>query len=337
MNGIPVYIYGTPGVLGGATTKITHLLGLLRGHVPLQVVAPGVPQLHDRDARRILRDLEIPFGLLKDLSPGTGGTVLAVCEREFFSSGTARRFRDLGLRIVWSNEMMFPFPGEAEAAREGLIDRVLYVSEHQADTLRETHAGVSSRLTGNYIDPADFPFVERRNPAFTLGRLSRADIEKYPLDFPVFYEELDLPEARFRVMAWNGELDKQDRWHRFGPQWELLPANRELAARFLGSLDVFLYPLGHRVKESWGRAVVEAMLTGAVPVVPVGHHFEKLITHGESGFVCREYREYRDVVRRLHEDAPWRRQMSRQAADHARDRICNAEEHRRVWLEALDF
>jgi hypothetical protein len=29
-------------------------------------------------------------------------------------------------------------------------------------------------ITGNYIDPAFFPFKERQNPIFTLGRLSRA-------------------------------------------------------------------------------------------------------------------------------------------------------------------
>jgi hypothetical protein len=125
-----------------------------------------------------------------------------------------------------------------------------------------------------------------------LGRLSRPDPAKYPLDFPVFYEELGLGEVRYRVIAWSPEVAKQYRWHRFGPEWELLPPRKESALRFLHSLDVFLYPLGHRIKESWGRAVVEAMLTGCVPVVPEGHQLHELVvssfsrTRSSSAVTC---------------------------------------------------
>jgi glycosyltransferase involved in cell wall biosynthesis len=170
-----------------------------------------------------------------------------------------------------------------------------------------------------------------------LGRLSRADPMKYPLDFPVFCEEMGLKEVRYRVMAWSPEVQKQYRWHRFGPEWELLPANKQSAQSFLYSLDVFLYPLGHRVKESWGRAVVEAMLTGAVPVVPAGHQFHKLIVHGEIGFICQEFREFKAVVRELYENYPFRMKISRQGAEYAREHLCNPEEHRKKWIEALTF
>jgi len=201
----------------------------------------------------------------------------------------------------------------------------------------ELYQGVPAFQTGNYVDPDDYCWRERANPVFTLGRLSRADPAKYPLDFPVFYEELGLPEVRYRVMAWSPEVQKQYPWHRFGPQWELLPANKQSALSFLYSLDVFLYPLGHRIKESWGRAVVEAMLTGAVPVVPAGHQFHKLLVHGESGFICQGYREFKATVRELYENYPWRLKISRQASAHAREHLCNPEEHRRRWIEALTF
>jgi glycosyltransferase involved in cell wall biosynthesis len=143
--------------------------------------------------------------------------------------------------------------------------------------------------------------------------------------------------VRYRVMAWSPELQKQYRWHRFGPEWELLPANKQSALSFLYSLDVFLYPLGHRVKESWGRAVVEAMLTGAVPVVPAGHQFHKLMVHGESGFICKEFQEFKSVVRELYENYPLRMKISRQGAEYAREHLCNPEEHRKKWIEALTF
>jgi len=286
-NHLPkLYLVGIPGRIGGASTKILHLLRLLRNVFKTTVVLPDIRYLKDKHLREVLEPARIPYTLLKELPKQLEGVALGICERDFFTSGRARELKARGLKVVWSNEMMWPFTGEAEAAKEGLIDRVLFVSEFQAKAFEELYRGLPSFQTGNYIDPDDYVWRERANPIFTLGRLSRPDLNKYPLDFPVFYEELGLPEVRYGVMAWSQDLQKQYRWHRFGPQWELLSAQKESALKFLYSLDVFLYPLGHRIKESWGRAVVEAMLTGCVSVVPAGHQFHKLMVHGESGFIC---------------------------------------------------
>ena len=126
-------------------------------------------------------------------------------------------------------------------------------------------------------------------------------------------------------------------WHRFGPEWELLPTNKVAAAEFLTGLDLFVYPLGHQVVESWGRSTVEAMLTGCVPLVPSGHNFEQMMVHGESGFICNDFAEFKAVARELHQNRALREQIGRAAAHHARTVLCNAEEHRRMWTEALTF
>jgi glycosyltransferase involved in cell wall biosynthesis len=249
----------------------------------------------------------------------------------------AQALKSRGLKLVWSNEMMWPFEGEREAAKAGLVDRVLFVSEFQAQAFAESYAGIPSMITGNYVDPQDYCWSERRNPIFTLGRLSRPDAAKYPLDFPVFYESMGLREVRYRVMAWGPELQKQYRWHRFDTNWDLLIENKIPALNFLRSLDVFLYPIGHRVKESWGRAVVEAMLTGCVPVVPSEHQFHKFISHGETGFICHKFAEFKACIVELFENYPLRKRVSIRASEFAREVICNPGEHRRVWLEALAF
>ena len=332
-----LYLFGVPANIGGASTKMAHLIRLLHKDLKITVVPPEIGFLKDKHLKALLEPYGVPALLLKDLPKKLEGVALAICNHHFFSSGAAREVKARGLRLVWSNEMMFAFQGEAEAAKEGLIDRVLFVSEFQASKFMDMYRGVPWFQTGNYIDPDDYAWRERKNPIFTLGRLSRDDPQKYPLDFPVFYEELGLTEVRYRVMAWSKEVAKQYRWHRFGPEWELLSANKEPAREFLYSLDLFLYPIGHQIKESWGRAVVEAMLTGCVPVVPAGHQFHKLLVHGESGFICQEYREYKACVRELYADHPFRSRLSRQCAERARARLCNPEEHRGTWLEALSF
>jgi len=337
-NALPcLYVIGTPGKLGGASTKLAHLLSLLINDYLITLVAPEVWVKKDRGVRQVLDQHGIGCKLLKELPASLEGTALGICDRDFFSSGRARELKTRGAKVVWSNEMMFPFKGEAEAAKEGLIDRVLFVSNFQENAFAEIHRGVPSMNVGNYIDPDDYVWRERQNLIFTLGRLSRPDPMKYPLNFPAFYEELGLKEVKYRVMAWSQDVQKQYRWHRFGPEWELLPANKQSALSFLYSLDLFLYPIGHQVKESWGRAVVEAMLTGAVPIVPTGHQFHNLLVHGESGFICQEYSEFKAVVQELYENYPLRLKISRQGAEYARNCLCDPAEHRRKWIEALSF
>ncbi len=233
--------------------------------------------------------------------------------------------------------MMWEFKGEAEAVRRGLVDRVVFVSEVQRQAFAGLYAGVEQRLIPNYVAPDSFPYRERRNTTFTIGRLSRPDPVKYPMDFPVSYEELGLEDVRYRIQAWSEELRKKYAWHRFGPEWELLPASKIPTAEFLASLDLFVYPLGHQFVESWGRSTVEAMLTGCVPLVPRGHNFEHMMVHGESGFICGSFAEFKAVARELHHNRALREQIGRQAAHHARTVLCNEEEHRRMWLEALTF
>jgi glycosyltransferase involved in cell wall biosynthesis len=138
-------------------------------------------------------------------------------------------------------------------------------------------------------------------------------------------------------MAWNDALRNRYKWHKFGPEWELLPAAKIPAVRFLQSLDLFVYPLGHNFKESWGRSTVEAMLTGCIPLVPTGHQFENFIIHEDSGFICRNFEEYQFYAKTLSVDYSLQLRVSSNCAERARKHICNREEHRQRWIQALTF
>ena len=209
------------------------------------------------------------------------------------------------------------------------------MSEVQKTALARNYGNLSGVMTGNYIAPELFPFEERRPVGFTIGRLSRPAPEKYPEDFPVFYEQLEIPECRFRIMAWDEQLAQKYKWHHFDKRWDLLKAAQEPQVGFLHSLDLFVYPLGHQFIESWGRSTVEAMLTGCIPLVPPGHHLDKLVVHGETGYICADFEEYRNHAHRLFYDFPFRCRMARQCREHAATSLCVPEEHRKVWLEEV--
>ena len=333
-----LFIYGIPGTVGGAATKIRDIIRLLRSDFEITVVMSDVKYFKSSEVISFLKQYGIKACSRRDVPKELSGCVaLGICELDFFVSGTAQEIKKRGMRLVWSNEMMWEFKGEREAVANGVVDRVLFLSEIQRDAFFEIYRNIDSILIRNFVTPEDFPFVDRSNEVFTIGRLSRPDPVKFSADFPVFYEELGIEDVRFRVQAWSDELKKKYSWHSFSQKWDLLPESKEPARKFLASLDLFVYTLGHTFIESWGRSTLEAMLTGAIPIVPAGHQFHNMMVHGESGFICKEFREFRDAVQHLHRNATLRREMSQKAARYARETICNRVEHKRLWNEALTF
>jgi hypothetical protein len=328
-------VFGWPSFVGGADTKLAHLLRLLNGHLRITVIPNYPEQLEERVWTRELDALGIAYTTLDRLPRRLTGFGLSLCNDYFFTAGKAAQAKERGLKVVWSSEMMWHHEGELEGVKQGLVDKVLYTSEVQKKSLMEGYGKVPGFITGNYIDPDCFPFRDRRHSTFTIGRLSRPDAAKYPEDFPVFYESLGLGDVRYRVMAWDQELRNKYAWHRFNGQWDLLEAAAEPQLQFLHSLDLFVYPLGHKFVESWGRSTVEAMLTGAIPLVPLGHHLENLMEHGKTGYVCHDFLEYQEHAQRLNRDYAARRTMARQCRDQAEHRLCNRAEHLKVWLEVF--
>ena len=335
---ITLALFGIPDAVGGAATKVADLLRLLHGRVRVDVVLSNRTQRTSTERFLRASGLATVATILRaDVRRGSHSVALGVCDVSLFMNEIPEHLNDQGIPLVWSNDMMWEFKGEADAVRRGLIDRVIFVSDPQRRVFANVYAGVEQRLIPNYVAPDLFPCQERRNRTFSIGRLSRPDPVKYPVDFPVFYEELGFEDVRYRVQAWSEELRKKYAWHRFGPEWELLPTNKMSAAEFLASLDLFVYPLGHQVVESWGRSTVEAMLTGCVPLVPKGHNFENMMVHGESGFICDSFSEFRSVARELYRNRALREQIGRHAAHHARSVLCDEHEHRRMWIDALTF
>lgn len=368
-----VHVFGWPGWLGGASTKLAHLLKLLGRHLDLVVVPNDPAELQDAAWVRYIHRCGARCLAFEHLPRRLHGWGLVLCNFEFLTHPRWTEVRRRGLRMAWSNEMMWTHPAELGALTLGQIDCLLYVSAVQRQRLepeyrraltgtvaaspasppagaeeRATsgwlpsalrHHPVPWRITGNYIDPADFPFRPRspsngRWHPLVVGRLSRPDPDKFPEDFPRFYEGLGLRTPRFRVMGWSEELSRRWAGHAFDERWDLLPPLAEAPARFLQSLDLFVYSLGPRFRESWGRAVVEAMLTGAVPLLPRGggHHLEELIRHGEHGFLCADPGEFRDYARRLERDGALRVRLSRAARRWAETSLCSARDHLAAWL-----
>lgn len=368
----PLYFFSWPSKVGGADTKLAHLLPLLSRHARITVIPNGADRLAEEEWRQWMHSLGVKTMLREELPPKLEGWAVSLCNEAFIAKGILGDAMSRGLKIAWSSEMMWHFPAELGAVLFGWIDVVLYTSavqrgmleagyrhalsagtesmepapltdpEAEWGVIHSPHSGKKLRwvTTGNYIDPAQFPFRQRGSGGrpFTIGRLSRPDPDKFPDDFPLTYEQLGLRDpCRFRVMAWSDQL--RDRWqgHPFDARWEFLNAAAEPTVDFLHSLDVLVYDLSPRLRESWGRAVVEAMLTGAVPLVPAGsrHHLENLVPHGIGGFHCHGPEDFGRYARLLQDDPSLLSRMSLAARDWAETRLCNEEEHLALWRKVF--
>jgi glycosyltransferase involved in cell wall biosynthesis len=357
-----IYWFNWPSHVGGADTKFMHLLPLLAQDFDVTAVPNDPECLRLAEWTSWMKTAGVKAAAREAVPERIDGWAASLCNSAFFNRGIAAEMKRRGARIAWSNEMMWPLEGELEAVRNGLIDMVLYASPAQRAVLElqylkacgmtpviqnpgsesgridRPHAPpLSWVMTGNWIDSRAFPFRQRGMRAdgvFTVGRLSRADHFKFPDHFPRSYERLGLRDpVRFRVMGWNEVL--AERWceHEFDRRWELLPVGAEPTAQFLDSLDLFIYELSPRFQESWGRAVVEAMLSGAVPLIPGGrgHHFENLVEHGCSGFHCAAESDFGNYARALQDDPALLQTMSAAAHGDAVRRHCREETHRRLW------
>ena len=374
---LSLYFFGWPSYVGGADTKLAHLLLLLHGHYDITVVPNTREQLGQADWRAWLAGLGVRAALLEELPEKLSGWAVSLCNGAFWTDGIGPEARRRGLKVAWSSEMMWHHPGERMAAVWGMIDKVLYTSEVQRAALEAGYEGTAAavgraysragepsdgsrvrsphqdrcgrypngigwHIVGNYVAPEMFPWKDRtkdrRFEEFVIGRLSRPDPAKYPKDFPESYLRLGLQNARYRAMAWSKQLRGIHTAKRFEGTWDLLEARAETQVDFLHSLDLFVYDLREDCSEAWGRAVVEAMLTGAVPLVPdhPRHHLRRIVPHGVGGFLCSTNDDWREHAQRLQADGTLRKKMAKAAREFAVHELCNARKHRAAWREAFE-
>lgn len=338
-----LWIYGFPGGVGGADTKMVHTLPIFKLLFDEVMCIANAPEQYDPPNQwtQYLDSLGIKYGLKEEMKGyQPGDFALSLCNPWFFKQKFVDDAVSKELKVIWSSEMMWHHEGELDAIKEGKVYKVLYVSELQQAVLQYP-PNIPYTMTGNFVNPEVFPFRRRSSPRLGIGRLSRADSYKYPEDFPVFYEEivegLDPNRIQFRVMGWNDELIRKYSWHNWKRKysWVLLEEQAMPTLDFLYGIDIFAYPLGHNFVESWGRSTVEAMLTGAIPVVFSGHHLQELIEDKVTGFIVDDIYEWKQVMQILFHNVQYRFDMSKRCSELTAERHCNLEDHVRMWEEVF--
>jgi hypothetical protein len=338
-----LYVFQWISDLGGADTRLKELLVLLKDDFNITCIPNDEFRLKEKHNTDFLDSLGVKYCMPSGLPEKPEGFAYANCNFRLFKEVDRIDFiNSMGLKLLWSNDMMWTTGEELEAVRKGKVDCCLFTSPFHRSVLepkfREAKRDQKTAILDNYFDSATWPYVERPvREVMVCGKVSRNDQMKFSEDFPVFYERAaeGLP-ASFRVMGWSGELASKYSWFEFGGGWELLETNQEPTQNFYESLDVFLYNCNHRFIENQSRAIVEAQLTGLPVVAPNKWNFPNMIWDQRTGFLWDGLSQMKEALARL-SDPQFRRKIGKTASDCTRDIWCDSAVARNNWNALLNY
>lgn len=170
-------------------------------------------------------------------------------------------------------------------------------------------------------------YVGRIHPEKGLRLLLAAAERLLAKDLPAWQIEVIGPSAT--AQGGGGEMFLEALAADFGPALghrlkfcdPVFDATK-LATRY-GAMDIFCYPSLAEKGETFGVAVAEAMAAGAAPVVSDLACFRELVRDGDTGLVFAHRapgaeQRLADALARLLSDAPFRRQLAKNAQTHVR-------------------
>src|SRR5438309_6323151 len=100
-----LYIFGWPSFVGGADTKLAHLMGLLHKDFVITMIPNKAELLDEKIWTRPMDKLGIKYCIFDQLPKKLSGLGLSLCNGCFFTDRIGHRAKERGLKIIWSSEM----------------------------------------------------------------------------------------------------------------------------------------------------------------------------------------------------------------------------------------
>lgn len=291
-----VFYFGYPKACGGANTECWHLLKLWRANGVEVTLIPTWDKADPIWKAKLdgigCRTLEVAPDDLGTITNLPGAIVVAMCNTKF--ADEAHRLRMLGCRIVWAECMNWMFPQTRNHLRDhGLFDVHWFQSQYQADQLipqLRRFGTPNAVIIPGAFDPEEFPLnplPHKPGEIFTIGRISRNGVDKFPADLWAQYDRVNHPK-RVRIMGWSAEVERQCGKP---PVWaEVLEENAETPQAFLSSLHALAPGVGC-ARENWPRVGLEAMSVGVPLVVEMRGGWRQMVANGTAGDLCGSIQE----------------------------------------------
>ncbi len=307
-----ICVVGFPSRVGGADTELDHQI-----HV-WQALGLKVHLVHTGPLDDTLRGMRMEErGCIvhepRNWEACRGKHVISYCNGEFLTNLEA--IRSVAKTTTFVNCMCWLFDAEKEAHRRGWIDCFLYQTDHARERVQPDLIAINPQYRWFKVRPyfhlADFPFVAQRDEdRFRFCRVSRDDPAKFHPSQLWVYETMVAPALKEGVILGINDhirekIGREPNWIRGLPP---------------GTCPVQeLYQRAHCViqmaetYENLPRVGFEAMASGCVLVVDHRGGWCEEVLHGQTGFLCRDEREFVYYASRVAYERAERLQMAHQA------------------------
>jgi len=329
-------VIGVPSDVGGANTELWHTLRLWR-QFGLDVTCVNTTGIRDRWRERLasigVPVLDVDVSDTKSFRAIADSILVGFCNQSFLR--LAGEFRKLDCRLTWVGCMNFLLSREVRHYKQhGLFDAYVFQSDFQQAKLASQLAKFKNdspvlykQIRGAFY-PDEFTFQPRNRQAgepLTIGRISRADPEKFHRETWKLYSEI-APDRKARVLGWSDAIAK-----RVGkaPKWaEVYAPGTVHPVDFYRSLHVLAH-LDGQTEENWPRIGLEAMASG-VPIVAMQRGgWPEMVVDVETGYLADDEGEWLACARQLERSNAIRMTMAEAARAHVEE-LCRPEP---IWSQ----
>lgn len=336
-----IYFFHWPSDLGGADTRLKELIQCfnLSQKYNLFCIPNDEFRLKEDHNIRFLKDNNVKTLFWNELPQKTSGYAIAFCNFRLFSENwRVKKIKNMGLKLIWSNDMMWTTNQEIECLQNNLISTHIYTSKFHKHILEKKQPELTNHksfIVPNYFHFQNYKKIEKKNylkDKFVIGKLSRADEMKFSENFPLFYQKMNIENPKFRIMGWSEQLSNKFKWFDFkNGNWDLLPENSEGIIEFLSQLDLYVFNAHHNYIENQTRAMIEAQLIGVPGLAPNYGNFPNIIWHGKNGFIYNTIEECYEYINLLQKDKILYQELSNNSISLSKTIWANPQNQLNYW------
>ncbi len=334
-----LFVYGFPGLYGGAGTELHHQIlawrhmGVGVHLIPTSAGYPREPLYQE------MLDLGVVVHPAHDWTPlQPEDPILGFCNADFLNRlPDIRRYTK---RTVFLNCMTWLFDKEKQRMSRGEIGMFLYqnpdVHAEQMPVLRALNEDPEIRFMTfkPYFADALFPFVETRaEDFFGCGRISRKDADKFAANTLHIYDYFVAPKWKKAIFLGfdqrsQAKIGKPYDWIRTAAD-----QNEISQQEFYRHCEIVLQPSD--TTENWPRIGFEAMASGSILIVNNRGGWKRMVEHGKTGWLCDHERDFIYYASKMAYEPDLRVEMAAAARERGRQ-LGGLEASVESWKEVFE-
>ncbi len=333
-----LFIVGHPSEYGGAGSELYCQIKLWKKAFPdIQLwIIPTMQNVFNEPLYREMLNLGIEYCDVRDYSViESEDAVINFCSSQFLDD--LEEINKFTKRVMWVNCMTYVFANEKKKAKENLISHYLYqrdgvLKDHQR--IIEKVGGVAKFIRFNpYFDSEKLAFSVKDSEKTNIGRISRADADKFAKSTLHIYEYIVSPKVKHgHFLGFSSKSqEKIGKPH----SWITTYANQHALSvkDFYNTVDFIVQPTD--TTENLPRIGFEAMYSGKPLVVDNRGGWQTMIEHGVSGFLCDTPRDFIYWGSRLSYEPELREQIAHKAKERAEE-VSSFEVSKESWAKVFE-